>query len=608
MLRKKSKIISISTSVSAIAVIALSLILTSNVLQVNAGDTINAATYTKGIDISHWQGTINWNSVYADGYRFAFCKATEGITYDDPTFSTNMNGGTNAGVIMGAYHFAHPDSNSATSEAAHFVSIINEYMTDGYLRPVLDLEDGYTLGRTALTDWVITFMSYVETQTGIEPLIYCNLNYASNYLDSRATAYDLWIARLGVSSPETGVWDDWTVWQYSWTGTVSGISGDVDLDYYNGDLSSLMTSLVIGGYEEIQYDRAAVYDYTSIWWNDRNPLYFDYSDYGGDCANFVSQCIIAGGINLLEGTDGNGFGVDNYGTMPFCDYLNLNLRNYQDTTVTYVVEGSAYVPDEVTIGDVVIFGEDNADNWEHAMVVISDNGNDVGLAGHSSNVWGRSFWTELGYSTFDCATFYHINSVIGGDDDTDDPATVYWPILRSGSQGEDVRSLQYLLSAHGYTLVIDGKFGPETESTVKTFQSDTGIEIDGIVGSQTWSTLIITLKEGSSGDAVIALQRQLKYTYEYPLTIDGEFGPETRSTVIAFQNDAKIGVDGIVGPTTWKYVLGLKVGSTTGDTGDTGDPGDIPDDETVYWPTLRTGSQGEDVYTLQYLLTARNIS
>ena len=156
-----------------------------------------------GIDVSHWQGTINWNNVYADGYRFAFCKATEGITYDDPTFTTNMNGGTNAGVI--AYHFAHPESNSATSEAAHFVSIINEYMTEGYLRPVLDLEDGYTLGRTVLTNWVLSFMNYVVTQTGVEPLIYCNLDYASNYLDSRVTVYDFWIARLVSSNPETGV-------------------------------------------------------------------------------------------------------------------------------------------------------------------------------------------------------------------------------------------------------------------------------------------------------------------------------------------------------------------------------------------------------------------
>src|SRR4051812_1535161 len=66
-----------------------------------------------GIDVSHWDGTINWTSVRAAGKEFAFQKATEGTTYTDPTFTTNMNGGKNAGVLMGAYHFGHPANNNA---------------------------------------------------------------------------------------------------------------------------------------------------------------------------------------------------------------------------------------------------------------------------------------------------------------------------------------------------------------------------------------------------------------------------------------------------------------------------------------------------------------
>jgi spore germination protein YaaH len=167
-----------------------------------------------------------------------------------------------------------------------------------------------------------------------------------------------------------------------------------------------------------KYSRARAYAYADKWTYGANPLYNDYSSGGGDCANFVSQVLIAGGLSLHKGTNGDGRGVypdtnwpssSSYGTIPFADYLDDHLRNYQNTSVTFVNEGSASIPDEITVGDVVIFGEDPGDNWEHAMVVVWDNGTfDIGLAGHSSQIWNRSFWTEIGYATFDCATFYHI--------------------------------------------------------------------------------------------------------------------------------------------------------------------------------------------------------
>lgn len=164
----------------------------------------------------------------------------------------------------------------------------------------------------------------------------------------------------------------------------------------------------------LTYNRQAAVGYAYKWWNGANtPKYNDYSDSGGDCANFVSQCLIAGGISLHKGTDGTGYGVYpdkdrtsySHGTIPYCDYLNLNLRNYQNTSVTYVTDDSPSVPDEVTIGDVVIFGDKNGDMYKHAMLVVWDGGTEVGLSGHSSPVWNRTFSQELSY--FSCATFYH---------------------------------------------------------------------------------------------------------------------------------------------------------------------------------------------------------
>src|SRR5690349_3750568 len=94
-----------------------------------------ADTRAYGIDVSHWQGAINWASAYGAGKVFAWTKATEGVTYDDPTLAANMGGAKNAGVLIGPYHFARPENNAAVDEANHFVASAKNYFTNGYLRP-----------------------------------------------------------------------------------------------------------------------------------------------------------------------------------------------------------------------------------------------------------------------------------------------------------------------------------------------------------------------------------------------------------------------------------------------------------------------------------------
>ncbi len=130
-----------------------------------------------------------------------------------------------------------------------------------------------------------------------------------------------------------------------------------------------------------------------------------------------------------------------------------------------------------------------------------------------------------------------------------------WPVLKKGTRGEDVFALQYLLRARGYSIVVDGIFGSGTESAVKAFQQANGLVVDGIVGSQTWSKLIITVKYGSRGDAVRAVQRLLNAKYHTSLVIDGVFGSNTKSKVKDFQSHVGISADGIVGPTTWRYLV-----------------------------------------------------
>jgi hypothetical protein len=163
-----------------------------------------------------------------------------------------MNEGHNAGVLMGAYHYAYPQYNDAVAEAQFFVSVAGNYLKDGYLRPALDLEEGSSLGKAALSVWVDEWMNTVKSETGIEPIIYVNSNYANNYLDSSITQYNLWIAHWRCDTdtpPNTGIWNDWDFWQYyspdyCGVNSVPGISGGVDLDIFNGDMDRLYTFVI----------------------------------------------------------------------------------------------------------------------------------------------------------------------------------------------------------------------------------------------------------------------------------------------------------------------------------------------------------------------------
>lgn len=213
---------------------------------------------TKGIDVSDYQGSINWSQVAGSGYKFAFVKATEGEGFTgDPiarqqNFEINAEGASSAGLLVGAYHFARPDlGNNASDEARWFVNVTGSYIKPGYLRPVLDIEKGATtLGGTALSKWIGEWMETVKNETGVEPLIYTSADYSANYLNASLTRYDLWIAHWTYdinSTPDTGIWDGWEFWQYSNKGNVSGIAGDVDLDLFDGSEDDLSNFEITNG-------------------------------------------------------------------------------------------------------------------------------------------------------------------------------------------------------------------------------------------------------------------------------------------------------------------------------------------------------------------------
>ena len=211
----------------------------------SAGLTPSAGTISgssgstiKGIDVSHWQGTIDWAKVAAAGKSFVFLKATDDANYVDPTFAANRSAALANGLSVGAYHYARPDPSAgdARREARYFVAAANPQPGD--LLPVLDLEENAGLNHDELTAWARTWVRVVRNLTGVSALVYTSpATWVTGTGDSPLVARDgapLWIAHWNVPSPTIPAndWDGhgWHVWQYTNTGHVSGISGNVDLD------------------------------------------------------------------------------------------------------------------------------------------------------------------------------------------------------------------------------------------------------------------------------------------------------------------------------------------------------------------------------------------
>lgn len=203
----------------------------------------STGTYLEGIDVSGWQGSVDWAKVKGAGKRFVIAKATEGIGFVDSKWVTNKNGAMNAGLALTGYHFARPDLNptNPAGEADWFVN--NLGLVPGMVVPALDLEVRGSLGTTALQNWVAAWLARVYARTGARAMIYTSPAFWKSYLGDTTMFADqgytaLWVAHWGVSQPTVPAsnWGGrgWTFWQYTSNGSVPGISGRVDLDRYNG--------------------------------------------------------------------------------------------------------------------------------------------------------------------------------------------------------------------------------------------------------------------------------------------------------------------------------------------------------------------------------------
>jgi lysozyme len=207
-------------------------------------------TVLQGVDVSTYDGTVDWPTAKANGIVFGIAKATEGVSLEDDQFSTNWPAMKQDGVVRGAYHFFHCDDDPS-AQATFFLSVVGT-LQPGDLPPVLDFEDSSCPASTAIS-LAVEWLDAVASATGTLPILYCSPGFIGGLDDPGALAghAQLWVADWGPSCPELPApFTTWPIWQYSSTGTVPGVDGNTpgmaDLDEFNGDLAALK-GITVGG-------------------------------------------------------------------------------------------------------------------------------------------------------------------------------------------------------------------------------------------------------------------------------------------------------------------------------------------------------------------------
>lgn len=191
----------------------------------------------QGIDVSAYQGTIDYEEVKNAGIEIVYIKASEGTYLEDPYFKRNYEGARNSGLSTGFYHFVRArNEEEAINEAEFFSRVISG--TDPNCRLAMDFEIFGDLSINEINAISRTFLQKVEEFTNKQMVIYSNTYDATNIFSSElARDYPLWVAQYGVSEPtNNGKWESWIGFQYRDNGRISGINGNVDLDRFTKEI------------------------------------------------------------------------------------------------------------------------------------------------------------------------------------------------------------------------------------------------------------------------------------------------------------------------------------------------------------------------------------
>lgn len=207
----------------------------------NENTSLSSSKYVFGIDVSMYQGKINWNEVRTSKHpiEFVFIRSTMGVDGKDSWFNRNWNLSKRHDFIRGAYHYYRPNENS-TKQFENFKSVVK--LADGDFIPILDIEKESIFGRDKLRKGVLNWLKLAEKEYGVKPMIYTGLNFYQHVLKGFVDDYPLWIAAYSGKHRLKNV--DWSFHQFTEKVRVKGIKPTVDGNDFKGEINELRKMLM----------------------------------------------------------------------------------------------------------------------------------------------------------------------------------------------------------------------------------------------------------------------------------------------------------------------------------------------------------------------------
>lgn len=304
----------------------------------------------QGIDVSGWQGNINYAEVKNSGIEIVYMKSSEGTSFVDPYFNQNYTNAKANGLKVGFYHYLIARSNEeAIEEARFFVSVISGKEPD--CRLAMDFESFGNLSVEEINQIGITFVRTVENLSGKEVIIYSNTNDARNVFSGELTNYPLWVAQYEVEQPTpNGKWSTWAGWQYTDAGEVAGIRGHVDRNKFTEQvllntsgtipLPDNTNKPIAGGTATITVQRGDTLTRIALEYNTTVARLVELNNIANPNLIYAGQTLIVPSGETPSDTDGNSTSGQTIYIVKAGDTLNQIAESFGTTARAIAVENN----------------------------------------------------------------------------------------------------------------------------------------------------------------------------------------------------------------------------------------------------------------------------
>ncbi|HZV03397.1 MAG TPA: peptidoglycan-binding protein [Planctomycetota bacterium] len=431
-----------------------------------------ASAQVQGVDVSEFQGNIDWGAAHAAGIGFAFARVSDGVYHMDPTFQANWNGMRANGVVRGVYQFFRAGQNPV-QQADLLVNAVGSF-GPGDLPPVADVEVMDGVGAGTLLANLQAWCDEIRARTGLTPIIYTGPGFW-NPLGGNFSAETLWVAHWFVSSPQLpNGWGQYAFWQYDDNGSVPGIPATVDQDVWNGSLAALVAYAHGGappsGGGSVGDPVLSLGSVGPAVVTLQQLLTAQGFSPGGIDGDFGPHTLAA--VRAFQGA--NGLAVDGVVGPRTWAALRAPTGGGGSSEPT-IQEGST--------GPAVSLCQQLLTNKGY------DPGGIDGDFGPNTRAAVIAFQAANGLAT-DGVVGPMTWAALQGSGASAPPPSLP-PTIRYGDTGLAVAYCQQLLNAKGFdTYGVDGDFGPNTLRAVYAFQASRGLSVDGIVGPMTWTALL----------------------------------------------------------------------------------------------------------------------